>query len=93
MMFEGLLFLQTAWTGFYDLRPIDKLTAVFTICVPLGTLLYAYSRQITKKLRQKTEELQILQELSENRAQQIKTLQQALKKSDETIAALKYQRP
>jgi len=87
------LFLQTAWTGFYDLRPIDKLNAVFTICVPLGTVLYAYSRHITQKLRQKTEELQKLQEINENRFQQIKTLQQALKKNDETIAALKFQRP
>ena len=78
---------------FHALKAIEQLSAVFTICVPLGGMLYAYSQRITQKLRQKTEELQILQELSENRSQQIKTLQQALKKSDETIAALKFQRP
>ncbi len=93
-MFEGLLvFLQNSWEQFHALKAIEQLSAVFTICVPLGGMLYAYSQRITQKLRQKTEELQILQELSENRSQQIKTLQQALKKSDETIAALKFQRP
>ena len=93
-MFEGLfVFLQNSWEQFHALKAIEQLSAVFTICVPLGGMLYAYSQRITQKLRQKTEELQILQELSENRSQQIKTLQQALKKSDETIAALKFQRP
>ncbi len=77
---------------FHALKAIEQLSAVFTICVPLGTGLYAYSR-FTKKLRLKTEELQELQKLNENRFQQIKTLQQALIKSDETIAALKFQRP
>ena len=79
--------------AFHALKAIEQLSAVFTICVPLGGMLYAYSQRITQKLRLKTEELQKLQDLSENRSQQIKTLQQALKKSDETIAALKYQHP
>ena len=93
-MFEGLLvFMHNSWEQFHALKAIEQLSAVFTICVPLGGMLYAYSQRITQKLRQKTEELQILQELSENRSQQINTLQQTVKKSEATIAELESQRP
>ena len=51
-------------------------------------MLFAYSRYITKKLRLKTEELQLLQELSENRSQQIKTLQQASARSQAWVLAV-----
>jgi len=93
-MFEVLLvYFQNSWGQFTALKSIEQLSVVFTICAPLGGVLYTYSEIVTRRLRLKSEELHKLQELSENRFQQVQNLLQQLKKRDDTINVLESQLP
>jgi tetratricopeptide (TPR) repeat protein len=93
-MSVGLInYLQSSWQQFLELKPIEQLSAVFGIGLPIATLLFAQWKLVTRELRLKREELHKLQELSDNRLQQIKTLQQEAQTKDATIAGLEAQFP
>ena len=91
-MLDGFFdFLQNSWQQFHG--PIEQLSAVFGIVVPIAGMLFAYWKHVTRQLRLKREELHKLQELNDNLQEQIKGLERKLKKKDKAIAVLESQFP
>ncbi len=84
-MFE---WFATSWTGFIALKPIEQLSAIFTIGSVLLGWLFGCWGFATRQLRLKKEELHHLQALCDNRSQQIRDQRKELKEKDEAIAAL-----
>ncbi len=85
--------MQNIQSDFLALKPLDQVSAVFGVGVPIAGGLFGYWKFVTRKLRLKSEELHKLQKLSENRFQQINKLQEELDQRDDALRALEAQLP
>lgn len=89
-MFE---WFTTLWSGFLAMKPVEQASTAFTIGGVLLGWAVAWWAIATRRLRLKNAELDKLQELSDNRLQQIKNQRNELKEKNEAIAALEAQLP